>query len=533
MRANAAICLFGCAALLVVVSVRLDDHGDKLRLQLIAGSTTHPSSAAVRSGATNPVENGDSPPSSAPDAVSSRELPLTFVATAGEARAWLRQRKPTRADAAATSVALVVPHAHPTVVMPSPRRATRDEGEVNQTEARWLFVAVNSTFVAPAGRVSPNDPSRVMFDFHENVTSLVIEIGTNNEPELTGSVMLNPGLALIAFEPQPDVFVAMKRRFPVPERLLALPIAVTPEAKRVPMYISAHQGCSSLLPMNARAERFTHNAQRRAVKRSQTVQLRTVEYCVRQASVISVPGLPLSTVLSWLPLATSPPTPLLPSAPLGEVSPNEPLSTARTVRRKHSLRVTLLVTDAQGLDTHVISTMTREQSMAVNYIQLECQDLQSPSSVLFLVHNAPNCATQRHCFEQRFPHRLVTCWDNAPKVRELNCLYALPSLLPDHALWPPPLSSGADAAPRQPPRRPSTEDDGVTLDGEEDDGAKPPSLPQPAAAARWNTTEAKQRRQIAHTAMFQYLTTRLPKGLKFFALRDIVYPPFRDWACPV
>lgn len=313
------------------------------------------------------------------------------------------------------------------------------------------------------------------FSFAAGVTRVIIEVGTNDEPELTPLVRSRADTALIAFEPQPPIFTKMLAKFPNRDRLIAVPAAVTPHIGRVPMHISAHAGCSSLLPMNARASQFAHAAKRNAVKKSQVVQLRTVEFCTRSESKIDVPSLPLSEII-------------------GRVPPH--------------INIELLVTDAQGMDTHVISTMSVEQSDRIPLLILECQDLQ-PGHVLYLVAGAPNCASQQQCVEQRFPHRLMQCWDNAPKVRELNCMYAHPDLVDFAELskFFGPSGSFATGALGYPTPRIGR---GVV------DGPR---------AARSSTL-----RGVGYSGGGDKMKS-LPKGLKVLGLKNITYAPLKDFKC--
>lgn len=229
--------------------------------------------------------------------------------------------------------------------------------------------------------------------FPPGVEKVFIEVGTNDEPELGPLLRTHPNAALIGFEPQPGVFSDMIRRFPTKQRLVAFPAAITPNEGYVPMFISAHKGCSSLLSMNDRARHFAKKEGKRAPRKSGVIQLRTLEYCASVDQQINVPSFPLKTVLSRIPSHIS---------------------------------IDLLMIDAQGFDTVVVSTVG-DAGRRAKFIVLECQDL-DPGHLLFLVRGAPSCHQQKKCFEASMPHRLEYCWDNAPKVREYNCLYRHPDV---------------------------------------------------------------------------------------------------------
>lgn len=185
----------------------------------------------------------------------------------------------------------------------------------------------------------------------------------------------------------------MLKKFPTKQRLVTFPAAITPSEGFVPMFVSAHKGCSSLLSMNDRARHFAKKEGKRAPRKSGVIQLRTLEYCASIDQQINVPSFPLRTVLSKIPPQIS---------------------------------IDLLMIDAQGFDIVVASTIGSAGSRA-KFVVLECQDL-DPGHLLFLVQGAPSCHQQKQCFEASMPHRLEYCWDNAPKVREYNCLYRRPDV---------------------------------------------------------------------------------------------------------
>jgi FkbM family methyltransferase len=255
-------------------------------------------------------------------------------------------------------------------------------------------VVTNISETPPVHRVVADLDQNGYFIFDKATTSVIIEVGTNDDPDMGQLLKVHKNMTLIGFEPQPEVYSRMVRNFRMKSRLLAIPAAVTPTKKFSRMYVSAHNGCTSMLSMNDRARHFAKQQGKRAPRKSSVIQLRTLEYCANVAEQILVPSFPLDEILK-------------------RISP--------------SVTIDLLMVDAQGFDIHVASTIGRSNRDRVRWIILECQDL-SPGHLLFLVNGAPSCDQQRRCFEAAMPHRLQYCWDNAPKVREYNCLYRHPSV---------------------------------------------------------------------------------------------------------
>lgn len=257
-----------------------------------------------------------------------------------------------------------------------------------------LIAVVNATTQPPLEHnVAPLNEGR--FVVPSLIRRFYVEVGTNDEPEMGPLVADDPTAMLLAFEPQPPVFKDMVRRFRPRNRLIPVPGAISPVASFVRMHVSEHRGCSSLLAMNKQAAQFAEVQKKNARTKSVKTQLRTVQFCATLSSDIMVPAAPLSYFLRMVP---------------------------------PSLPIDILSIDAQGFDTHVVSTLgANDQADRVATIVLECQDLPL-DHVFFLVDGAPSCAEQRKCVEAGLPHQLEFCWDNAPKVRELNCVYRHPKL---------------------------------------------------------------------------------------------------------
>jgi FkbM family methyltransferase len=241
------------------------------------------------------------------------------------------------------------------------------------------------------------------FDIPSTIDKVFIEVGTNDEPEYTALVLKDPNSLLIGFEPQPPVFRKMIRKFPKKNQLMAIPAAITPSAQFVDMNIAEHTGCSSMMNMNPRLTKFAHKQQKNAPRKSAVIQLRTIEFCTRKAETIKVPSFPLRDILKRIP---------------------------------QKMNISILSTDAQGYDLFVVSTIGKEQAKRLPLLVVECQDL-TPGHTMMLVDGAPNCMELKKCIQQNFPHVLHFCWDNAPKARELNCLYRHPELTTETYQLPP------------------------------------------------------------------------------------------------
>ena len=230
---------------------------------------------------------------------------------------------------------------------------------------------------------------------------LYIEVGTNDQPEFTPPVTLNPNVTLVAFEPQPPIFAAMLGKYPrrARDRLMAIPAAVTPKEMLVPLHVSEVAGCSSLMSMNSEASNFASRQikKNKQLRKAYRTQMRTIEYCAKSGSTIMVPSFPLHQLIARIPT---------------------------------DVEISMLMTDAQGFDIHVAATIGIENARRIPVLIVECQDLGPHDGPLWLVRGAPNCAELKSCIEKAFPHRLDVCWDNAPRVREFNCLFRNPDLPP-------------------------------------------------------------------------------------------------------
>lgn len=266
-------------------------------------------------------------------------------------------------------------------------------------DSTW-YVTTNRTAGAALPRVAVAQlTAEGHFVLPAAARTMVIEVGTNDEPEMTTVVAADKTAVLVAVEARLDAFVEMRNRFPAHLRpqLIAVPAAITnaPGDGFVRMNVGGHRGCSSLLPQSARMRRYAAKEKTKARKKSQAIQLRTVEWCAMADGTVETAAVPLSALMAKVPPAVT---------------------------------VALLMTDAQGFDIHVVATLPKSAAQRVAYVVMECQDLAASDRGMLLVDGAMTCAEQRTCFSQWFPHQLEYCWFNAPKVRELNCLYSHPVL---------------------------------------------------------------------------------------------------------
>lgn len=315
-------------------------------------------------------------------------LPFTFLAAS-----------PTVFEESVTSLGQVGTVA-PTEEEGEPIAPSSPRGDKVQLEPYRLqggyFEVLRNTTVTPPEYYRSAEMQREHFVFDESIRRVFIEVGVNEEPEMRTLLPIHPDAALIGFEPQPPVFTVTAKtmsRFPRKQYML-FPNAIAPSTGTMDMFISAHKGCSSLLQMNDKARAFAKAQGKKAPRKSSVIQLRTLEFCARldeDSARTTVPTFPLAVVLDRIP---------------------------------PSISIDILMIDAQGFDTFVASTIGLHNARRIRFLVLECQDLEVGHQ-LFLVGGAPNCHQQRACVEAVLPHRLDFCWDNAPKVREFNCMYRL------------------------------------------------------------------------------------------------------------
>jgi FkbM family methyltransferase len=261
-----------------------------------------------------------------------------------------------------------------------------------------VLVVTNGTTTTPIWPTVQKGDIRT-FRIPDGITSILVEVGSNNQPELTQLLKDDPHAFLIAFEPQPLVFAELSANVGQlkTNRVMIIPAAIAPEHTFLTMYVSKIPGCSSLRAMNEAASRFANKNIKVAPKKSLKTKLRTVAFCASADSQIKVPTFPLSSILSLIP----------PNLPIG-----------------------FMMVDAQGFDLSVVSTIGVRRASSIHQLVVECQDLRGDKgdSVLFLVQGAPTCAEVRDCIERHFPHRLSHCYINAEKVRELNCVFMHPDV---------------------------------------------------------------------------------------------------------
>eukprot|EP00759_Apiculatamorpha_spiralis_P037262 PhF_6_TR37183/c0_g1_i1/m.54774 len=222
-----------------------------------------------------------------------------------------------------------------------------------------------------------------------NVTQVVIEIGTNIDPNYAEFAQDNKDFLYMAVEPIPDHYKTMVKvatsgpKGLQPNRFIAVPAVVAPGDGFTVFNLAKSPACSSMLEMNHK---------------------RTIGKCATLDKRLAVPKVTLDSLISLIP--------------------------------RH-LPISLLSIDAQGFDLVVASTLTLASykvTKRVRIMVLECQDLPHiDNKQRWLYQGSFNCDTIRHCMEES-PRWggfvLEACVNNHPKrdvfgvtFAEFNCFY--------------------------------------------------------------------------------------------------------------
>ena len=248
-----------------------------------------------------------------------------------------------------------------------------------------------SNRMADAPKAVGSNGGRLEFAFPSGMERVYVEVGTNRNPHCAAVVLSDPHAMLIGLEPQPEVFATMVRNFRDPKRLLAIPAAVAPQFGFLPMHVSNETACTSILPMSAKAHAL-FSKYRRVYTRRKPNPFILQEECTAQARVVEVPSLPLQYILNLIPRA---------------------------------LTLVMIMVDAQGYDTTVLSTLGM-RAFGAAFVVAECQDLPHNHSFM-IVESSANCAEQVACMANWLPHRLEYCWENNHQSSEFNCVYRNPA----------------------------------------------------------------------------------------------------------
>ena len=273
---------------------------------------------------------------------------------------------------------------------------------------------------ATADGAKPSDPKAAAaapfahpyFAFHEDVRHVIIDIGTNIDPDSVTDFWQNKSVGMLWIEAIKTIHThaahlpkTRETQMLTRQRVMGLPLAVGPTFNYTEIHLSATPGCTSMLPMNDHAlkdptvMKDSFQGGDATFPNWKTAKI-GFERCIKKKD-----GVPPEIV------------PVVPGEPLSRLIPPW-------------ISVPLLAVDAQGFDLQVMSSFGKTELTRADHLQLECQDLPE-GHPMFLTHGAFSCADVRHCVESQLPHRMVdpstmelsdACAINNPS-HERNCLF--------------------------------------------------------------------------------------------------------------
>eukprot|EP00759_Apiculatamorpha_spiralis_P051310 PhF_6_TR5179/c0_g1_i1/m.7440 len=200
-------------------------------------------------------------------------------------------------------------------------------------------------------RPPSTDPTGCELCVPPNTTEVVIEVGTNINPEFGSYAKQNPHVFFITVEPIPEHYDTMTRnvltgnRALDSSRFLAIPAVVAPGDSFTTLHIAKMSACSSVLPLTQ-----VHWGK-----------------CAALRKTLQVPQITLDSIMNLIP-------PMLP--------------------------ISILSIDAQGFDLTVFSTLMSDgiTPHRVRVVVMECQDL--PHIVgeqRWLYRGSHSCSTIQKC----------------------------------------------------------------------------------------------------------------------------------------
>lgn len=248
------------------------------------------------------------------------------------------------------------------------------------------------------------------YSFPPTVKHVVVDIGTNMDPDSITDFWRNDSIGLMWFEPQKTLLThcthlaATRQTMGLDSnRVVTFPAAVAPENGMTKLYLSATHGCTSLLPMNKKAlddpsvMKDSFKGGDKTFRDFSTSKIGFVN-CIKEHD----------RKFEWVPT----------------------LRGSDLLRFVHpSIDVLYVAVDAQGFDMQVAASFGKELRRA-HMIQLECQDLPHGHG-MFLTVGSYSCAEIRFCIESQLPHVMVnghtglpddTCCINNPS-EERNCMF--------------------------------------------------------------------------------------------------------------
>jgi hypothetical protein len=281
-----------------------------------------------------------------------------------------------------------------------------------------LFVqrSPNATTEPELMRVSHMTPAAggagPYFAFPPTVKRVIVDIGTNSDPDSDDDYGDIPDIGMVWFEPQvtlqthPLHLERARRSISLStNRIAAFPAAVAPDNGHMMMHLSLTSGCSSLLPMNDVALSKPEVVGKNAFTGSDKA---FKNYADAKPGFTNCISKNQRENKRHIPVVRG-------EAALKFIDPK--------------LDIFFLTIDAQGFDLNVAASMGAEMAR-IDHVMLECQDLPEGHG-LFLTKGSFSCADMVHCMQANLPHRLVaastgepanTCTTNSP-IRERNCMF--------------------------------------------------------------------------------------------------------------
>jgi FkbM family methyltransferase len=242
------------------------------------------------------------------------------------------------------------------------------QSEILLSHKKKLWIRLNTTHNrAIASMEDHRHYIRVLPD----ITSVIIDVGTNANPYYLDQATKNPHLFYVAIEPQPMIYATMAsvvQNTSTKSRSITINAAAALKEGFTIFYISSNSECSSLLPANKARQHECHLT----------------------ATKTSVPTIRLDTLISFFP---------------------------------PRLRFRILAIDAQGFDFVVLQSAHQSRDR-LDHVILECQDYPESHPKL-LRQGAYTCGIIIKCMPIVMPNMdLVRCVPNNFDLRELNCLFA-------------------------------------------------------------------------------------------------------------
>jgi hypothetical protein len=355
-----------------------------------------PAEGAAPAGDVDAKPAGDSAAATPPTAWKAKPL----VAAAGVLRYGARTA-PTAIAPAADSGAGCFPACAPLVMKHGELFVQRSPNATTEPELMRV-----SHMTPAAGGAGP------YYAFPPTVKRIIVDIGTNADPDSDENYWQNKDIGMLWFEPQvtlhthPMHLEHTRRSITLSSnRVVGFPAAVAPDNGHMMIHLSAVSGCTSLLPMNNKAlkQPDVMGDSFSAGKGDKTFK----NYAESKGSFT------------------------------GCIQTNNEAKRAIPVVRGEAvlkfidpkLDIFFLMVDAQGFDLNVAASMGAEAGRIDN-MMLECQDLPAGHG-MFLTEGAFSCADMIHCIHANLPHRLVaastgepanTCTTNSPS-HERNCIF--------------------------------------------------------------------------------------------------------------